>query len=137
MDIEIYDNIMDCVKHYFNSLNLPKNIKPDILEFEPSNPKYPIIIINEIRNIPNESFNNQFETVANLGYKVDIYAKTNILTKQQIARKLAKYCDECFTYLGLKQVSWNIFNQEGNNGELCHIITMYNANYFEQRKMIL
>lgn len=137
MDIEVFGKIKQGLEEHFENLELSKDLKPDVVEFEVSNPKYPLIIINEIRNIPNESFNNRYQTVANLGYKIDIYAKTKVLSKQEIARKLAKYCDEYLKCIGLKQVSWNIFNNDGNNGELCHIILMYNGNYFEQRQKII
>ena len=87
---------------------------------------------------PDSRFYGRLETVANLGYKVDIYAKQQTgVSKQEVARKLAKYCNDYLACIGLRQVSWNEIENDGIDGALYHIIVMYNANYLEQRQTIL
>lgn len=138
MDIQIYDDIKQGLKDHFNALNLSKSYNPSIVGFEPSKPTYPMVKIQESRNVPDERFRGRLETIANLGYKVDIYAKQQVgISKQDVARKLAKHCNDYLTCIGLRQVSWNEIENDGQNGDLYHIIVMYNANYFEQRQTIL
>lgn len=138
MDIQVYDSIKKGLEEYFNSLNLSKSYKPAVVGFEPSKPTYPMVKIQEIRNVPDSRFYGRLETVANLGYKVDVYAKQQTgVSKQDVARKLAKHCNDYLTCIGLRQVSWNEFENDGVNGDLYRVTVMYNANYFEQRQTIL
>ena len=138
MDIQVYDAIKDGLKAHFAALNLTKSYNPDIVGFEPSNPKYPMIKIDESRNVPYGNFTGKREKVASLGYRIDIYAKTTgSLSKQHIARTLAKHCEDYLNCIGLKLVSWNRFENDGLNGDLYHIIMMYNASYNENRQTIL
>lgn len=138
MDIQIYEDIKQGLKSHFKDLNLSKAYNPAVVGFEPSNPTYPMVKIQEPRNVPFESFRGRLETIANLGYKVDIYAKQQVgVSKQDVARKLMKYCNDYLTCIGLRLVSSNEIENDGQNGDLYHIILMFNANYFEQRKTIL
>ena len=138
MDIEVYDSIKKGLEEHFNSLNLSKSYKPAVVGFEPSKPTYPMVKIQEIRNVPDSRFYGRLETVANLGYKVDVYAKQQTgVSKQDVARKVAKHCNDYLTCKGLRQVSWNEFENDGVNGDLYRVTIMYNTNYFEQRKTIL
>ena len=141
MDIQIYENLKDCLTQYFASLNLAKEYNPPIVEVEPSSPTYPLLKFVEIRNVPYEQHRHHLETVANLGYRVDIYAKSiakNKTSKSTIARTIAKHCNDFLTMCKrLRQVSWNVFENDGVNGDLYHIVIMYSAPYYEQRKRIL
>lgn len=138
MDIEVYDSIKKGLEEHFNSLNLSKSYKPAVVGFEPSKPTYPMVKIQEIRNVPDSRFYGRLETVANLGYKVDVYAKQQTgVSKQDVARKLAKLNNDYLTCIGLRQVSWNEFENDGVNGDLYRVTIMYNTNYFEQRQTIL
>lgn len=138
MDIQVYDSIKQGLKDHFKGLNLTKSYNPSVVGFEPSNPTYPMVKIDESRNTPYESFRGRLETVADLGYKVDIYAKQQVgVSKQQVARTIAKYADDYLKCIGLRQVSWNYIENDGQNGDLYHIIIMYSAPYFEQKQRIL
>ena len=138
MDIQVYDTIKQGLKDYFKGLNLSKSFNPVVVGFEPSNPTYPMVKIQEPRNIPVEGFKGRLETVANLGYKIDIYAKQQVgVSKQDVARKLMKYCYDYLTCIGLRMVSQNEKQNDGQNGDLYHIILMFNGNYHEQRQTIL
>lgn len=142
MDINVYPTIKDGLKGHFSALyeqkKITKSYNPNIVGFEPSNPTYPMVKISESRNVPYDNFRGRLETVANLGYKVDIYAKTSgSITKQDIARSIAKNCNDYLTCIGLRQVSWNEVQNDGVNGDLYHIIVMYSGAYFEQRQIIL
>lgn len=138
MDIQVYDAIKKGLKDHFASLNLTKSYNPAVVGFEPSNPTYPMVKIDESRNVPYEGFRGRLERVANLGYKVDIYAKQQVGTsKQDVARKIAKHCEDYLQCIGLRLVSWNYIENDGQNGDLYHIIMMYNASYLENRQTIL
>ena len=96
-----------------------------------------MVIIDEVRNIPFDNYRGRAQTVANLGYKVDIYAKqSGSNTKQDIARVIAEHCNNYLTCIGLKQVSYNPISNDGQNGDLYHIIIMYSVSYFEQKQII-
>ena len=142
MDISIYPSIKQGLKGYFSKLFdekvFSKSYNPEIVGFEPAKPTYPMLKIDESRNKPYENYRGFRETVADLGYKVDIYAKTSgSISKQEIARTIAKHANDYLTCIGLRQVSWNYVENDGVNGELYHIIIMYSAPYLEQRQTIL
>lgn len=142
MDINVYPAIKQGLIEHFATLfeqgAFTKSFYPAIVGYEPSKPTYPMLKIQEIRNIPNDSFRGRLETVANVGDKVDIYAKTSgSIAKDDIARTILKHCNDYLTCIGLRQVSMNVIENDGQNGDLYHIIVMYNANYFEQRQTIL
>lgn len=143
MDIEIYDTIKSKLQDFLHSNEYIKSFMKSktydfVVGYEPSTPKYPYVKFSEIRNNPNPQFRGRLETVADLGYKVDIYAKTiNKSSKQDIARKIMKLVSDYLTCIGLRQVSMNIVENDGMNGDLYHIIIMYSADYFEQRKMLI
>lgn len=137
MDIQVYDAIKQGLKDHFVDLNLSKAYNPNVVGFSPSNPTYPMVKVQETRNVPSQFYGSR-ETIANLGYKVDVYAKQQVgVSKQDVARKLAKHCNDYMTCIGLRQVSYNEFENDGLNGDLYHIVLMYSANYFEQRQTIL
>ena len=137
MDIQIYEDLKNCLSKYISGLE--QSYSADVVEFEPSSPQYPLIKFVEVRNVPYEQHRGSLETVANLGYRVDVYAKTKgSKTKADIARYLAKHCNDFLTMCKrLRQVSWNVVENDGVNGALYHIIIMYSAPYFEQRRKIL
>ena len=79
MEIELYDNIKNGLQDHIKSLKLPKNQNPDVVGFEPSSPKYPLIIIDEIANNPYQNMRNNLQTVSDKSYRVDIYAETKVI----------------------------------------------------------
>ena len=141
MDIQIYDDLKNCLTKFFANLDLPKEWNVSVVEVEPSQPTYPLLKFVETRNVPFEQHRHHLETVANLGYRVDVYAKSiakNKTSKSTIARTIAKHCDDFLTMCKrLRQVSWNVFENDGVNGDLYHIVIMYSAHYYEQRRRIL
>ena len=139
MDINVYGELKECLSKYFENSNLAKGHKPTIVEFEPAQPSYPIIKFTEVRNVPYEEYRGSRQTVANLGYRADIYAKTyGKSSKSSIARESAKYCNDFLTMCkSLRLVSWNVVENDGANGELYHIIMTYSVPYYEQRKKFL
>lgn len=143
MDIEIYPAIKNGLKGHLTAQNYIKQFMGKgkyefVVGYEPTKPKYPYVKFAEIRNVPNESFRNPLYTIANLGYRVDVYAKIDgELQKDEIARQIAKLYNDYLICIGLRQVSWNYVENDGLNGDLYHIIIMYSTNYDEQRQRIL
>ena len=145
MEIELYDKIKEGLKNHIDSLALEFPYKPKpktkggevemVVEYEPSSPNYPYIQIVEVGNSPYQNMSHIRQTVRDMSYRVDIYAKTqNGVLKSKIARTLMKHCDEYLTFIGLKQISMNPFTNDGTNGELYHIVLMYSARYFENKQ---
>jgi hypothetical protein len=135
MEIELYDNIKKGLQDHIKSLNLSKSYNPSVVGFEPSEPSYPLVIIDEVNNVPYQNMRNFRQTVSDKSYRVDIYAETKgSISKQEIARMLMKHCNDYLTCIGLKQVSMNTFANDGTNGKLYHIVLMYSARYFENKQ---
>ena len=145
MQTELYDEIKKGLSQYIESLKLQYPYKPkpkkqgekveQVVGFSPSEPSYPLIIIDEVDNTPYQNMSNYRQTVASVSYKVDIYAKTSgSITKQAIARTLAEHCNDYLKCINLKQVSYNAFPNEGTNGAIYHITLMYSARYFENKQ---
>ena len=136
MQTELYDKIKEGLQDHFANLNLTEAYNPKkIVGFEPSSPTYPLIVVDEVDNTPYQNMSNYRQTVASVSYKIDIYAKTSgSITKQTIARELAKHCDNYCKCINLKQVSYNAFPNTGTNGAIYHITLMYSARYFENKQ---
>lgn len=138
MDINLYDMIKKGLKDYFSKLNLSKPYDVTIVGYEPSEPKYPLIVIDEVDNTPYENIQHYMQTVSSVSYKIDIYAETKgNIAKQTIARALMKYCDNYLKCINLKQVSMNTFPNEGINGKLYHIVLMYSNRFFENKQYFI
>lgn len=136
MDILFYDKVLEGLKAYNDSVD--ENYGNVVLSYPSVEPTYPYTVVEEIRNVVNPKFKSCYDKVANLGYKVDIYAKTKgKISKQTIARNIAKQVDKFFTnYVGLTQNSWNISELE-NDSSIYHIIISYTCNLHENRRKIL
>lgn len=135
MEIELYDNIKKGLQDHIKSLNLSKSYNPSVVGFEPSEPKYPLVIIDEVNNVPYQNMRSFRQTVSDKSYRVDIYAETKgSISKQEIARTIMKHCNDYLAGIGLKQVSMNTFAMDGTNGKLYHIVLMYSARYFENKQ---
>lgn len=136
MDIVVYDDILNGLKEY--NRNLAQNYGNNIVGIAPINPTYPLTVFDEIRNQANAAYNTPYDKVSSLGYRVDIFAKTKgNITKQSIARKLAKDIDNYLTnYVGLLQVSWNL-NELENDSSIYQITMTYSASLHENRRRII
>ena len=136
MDIQVYEDILGGLVAYNNKLE--ENYGNDIVATPTIDTTYPYTVFEEIRNTPLRSYNTCYDRVASIGYRVDVYAKNKgNITKQIIARRLAKEIDSYLTNnVGLTQVSWNISDLE-NDGSVYHIITTYVADLHENRRRIL
>lgn len=136
MDIVVYDDILNGLKEY--NRNLAQNYGNNIVGIAPIKPTYPLTVFDEIRNQANAAYNTPYDKVSSLGYRVDIFAKTKgNITKQSIARKLAKDIDNFLTnHVGLLQVSWNI-NELENDSSIYKITLTYSANLHENRRTII
>ena len=135
MDILAYDYIFSGLKEY-NS-NLTKNYGNAIVSYPTQNPTYPYTVFDEIRNVAHISYNTPYDKVASVGYRADIYAKTKgNVTKQEIARFIAKEVDKYLTNIGLLQVSYNVSELE-NDSSIYHIILTYSGNLYENRRKLI
>lgn len=137
MDIQIYENIYNGLESYMDA-NPSGLYSANLVHFPSASPSYPLVVFEEIRNQPSaHSYGEIQDIVANLGYRVRIYAKTKgSVSKMTIARSIAAAVDNFLThYVGLKQIS---FNPDPNaaDGEVYGLVVMYNTNYYENKQQI-
>jgi hypothetical protein len=132
MNIGVYDDILDGLTEY-NEIHSTENYGNSVVPFATSKPTYPYTVFDEIRNMPTR-YNSCHDKVSSLGYKVEIYAKTEgNITKQTIARKIAKLMDDFLSgIVGLKQVSFNA-NPLINDASIYQIIITYENSFHENR----
>ena len=132
MNIGVYDEILEGLKAY-NVQHSAENYGNSVVPYASSSPTFPLTIFDEIRNMPTR-YNSCHDKVSSLGYKVEIYAKTKgNITKQTIARKIAKLMDDFLSgIVGLKQVSFNA-NPLINDASIYQIIITYENSYHENR----
>lgn len=137
MDITVYDKILAALQAHNDSLE--QNYGNVVVGTAPSQPTYPLTVFDEIRNDPLQRTNiRPLDKVDNLGYEVEIYAKTKgSVSKQTIARKIAKEIDDFLTQvIGLRQLSMNPVPNI-NDSSIYRINLRYSAQYFENRAKIL
>ena len=135
MNIQAYDKIFYGLKSYNDSIE--QNYGNTIVSYPPNTPSYPLTIFEEIRNVPNASYNGRFEKISSVGYRCDIYAKTKgNVTKHTIARKIAQIVDNYMENIGLLRVSFNVSELE-NDSSIYHIIMTYSGNFHENRNNLI
>ena len=135
MDILFYEILKQELIEYNNSYDKPYG--NEIVPFATSNTTYPHTVFKEIRNTTNTQFDTPHDRVANVGYRIDVYAKTqNSIDKETIARQVAKLVDGFFTMKRVPRVSFNV-TFEGQNQSICHIMMTYNSNLSEFRRRFI
>lgn len=137
MVITVYDEIFEALKAYNNSLE--QNYGNTVVGSPPSSPTYPLTVFEEIRNDPLRRTNIKLlDRVDNLGYEVEIFAKTKgKIDKKIIAREIAKLLDDFLTnVIGLKLLSMNPVPNL-NDSSIYRINLRYSALYYENRAKIL
>lgn len=148
MDITVYDKLYEALEIALNEFNNKSGFKANISHYSPSEPKYPLIILTEVRNQPKSYFYSRRECVSSLGYRVDILAKTSIITlpnktkttqdKQQICRQLMQFiADFMQINIGINLISKNEFDSIGTQGELYQITLVFQQDYLENKEMFL
>ena len=135
MDILFYDILKQELTEYNEKIERPYgNV---IVPFATSKTTYPHTVFKEIRNTTNTQFDSPHDRVANVGYRIDVYAKTqNEIDKEAIARQVAKAMNDFFDFKRLPRVSFNV-SFEGQNQCICHIVMMYNGNLSEFRRRFI
>ena len=135
MDIEASELIYNALKAFVESKGNPYGCT--VVDEEPYNPTYPVIIISEIRNVSNTSFDTPFDRVASIGYSIDIYAQSmGDKTKKQIARELAKLADEYMCNQNFKRVGF-VPNGLVRDNSLHRILATYSGNLHENTRRII
>lgn len=135
MDIKAYEYMFNGLTEYNNSV--AQNYGNVIVKYPTTDTTYPHTIFTEIRNTANPNYNGCFERVANVGYRVDIYAKTKgNVPKSSIAREIALIVDKYLTNIGLTRVSFNAIELE-NKASIYHIIMTYSGNLYENKRKLI
>lgn len=145
MDITVYDKLYEALEIALNEFNNKSGFKANISSYSPDEPKYPLIIFTEVRNQPKSHFYSVRERVSSVGYRIDIFAKTAIITKtdktkevtnkQQICRQLMQFLTDFMQMnIGMNLISKNEFDSIGTQGELYQITLVFQQNYFENKE---
>ena len=135
MDIQFYDNLLKELKEYNKSL--PQNYGNVVVAFPTNNTTYPLTVFEEIRNVGNPNYRTCYDKLASVSYRADIYAKTKgSVSKQVIARNIAKDVDTFLIGKGLQQFSWNVIPLE-NDSSIYHIVIVYSGNLHENRRNLI
>lgn len=148
MDITVYDKLYEALETALQEFNTASGFSANISPYSPDEPKYPLIILTEVRNQPQRFFYSRRESVSSLGYKIDIFAKTQIVTKpdkkkevvnkQQICRQLMQFITDFMQInIGLNLISNNSFDSVGTQGELYQITLVFQQDYLENKEMFL
>lgn len=148
MDITVYDKLYEALEAALTEFNNASGFGATLSPYSPDEPKYPLVILTEVRNQPRNRFYGTRERVSSLGYRVDIFAKTALITKpnktkepytkQQICRQLMQFIAEFMEYkLGFNLISNNPFDSVGTQGELYQIILVFQQNYLENKEILL
>lgn len=148
MDITVYDKLYEALEIALNEFNNKSGFKANISSYSPDEPKYPLIIFTEVRNQPISRYTNYRDEISSLGYRVDIFAKTSVITlpnktkttknKQQICRNLMEFVVDFLQYkIGLRLISNNPFDSVGTQGELYQIVLVFQQNHNDKREMFI
>lgn len=149
MDITVYDKLYEALETALNEFNTKSGFKAQISPYAPDEPKYPLIILTEVRNQPKTHFYSRRERVSSLGYRIDIFAKTTpvtkqgtktkvVVNKQQICRQLMQFITDFMQMnIGMNLISKNEFDSVGTQGELYQITLVFQQNYFENKEYFL
>ena len=135
MDVLFYEKIKKELENHNEKYGKPYG--NEIVPHAVSQTHYPHTVFQEIRNTTNTQFNSCHDRVANVGYRIDIYAKNkNTLDREIIARQVAQIIDKFFAIRKVARVSFNVMF-EGHNQSICHIIMMYDSNLSEFRRSFI
>lgn len=137
MDTQVYSGIYQGLGNYLTQ-NASKCHNAKLVHFPATTPTYPYVIFDEIRNVQGRlSFGDNPDNISNLGYRVNIYAKTKgSKSKLDIARDVAQYVDNYCTNIGLRRVGYGQDPRVADS-ELYGVIMTYNANLYDNRKQII
>lgn len=132
MDIQVYNNIYSGLQTYIAEKGNPYGVT--VVNDVTTNTKYPFIFIEEPTNNVYGNYNGKFDRVANISYRIEVFAKDkNKTSKQQIARELAQLVDTFMTeVVGLTVISRNA-NTPTMDGALYRYTSMYNGYWHENR----
>jgi hypothetical protein len=135
MDIRTYDWIIRDLILYNDTIE--ENYGNVVCGVAPTEPTYPLTIIDEIKNVGIKQYHTMFDKLSNISYRIDIYAQdVGTISKQIVARTLAKELDTYMSnFVGLTQLSYNVIPIENDNS-LYHIVLIYIGNYHENRNNI-
>lgn len=136
MDIQINREICTALAEY--NKGLEKNYGNVVLDAPPVNKKYPLTVIQNIRDVANANYNSCYGRVSSKGYKVHIYAQDKgKISRVVIAETIAKNVDDFLgRQVGLIRESYNSIDLE-NEGTTLHIIMTYSGNLDEYRRKFI
>lgn len=145
MDITVYDKLYEALETALNEFNTKSGFKAQICPYEPSSPQYPLIILTEVRNQPKTKIYSRIEQISSLGYSVDIFAKSAVITtpdkkkvtvnKQQICRQLMQFITDFMQWqIGMNLISKNEDGAVATQGELYRIILVFQQSHNDNRE---
>lgn len=148
MDITVYDKLYEALEKALVDFNAKTGYNAALSPFEPQNPEYPLIIMYEVRNQPKTVLYSPREEISSMGYRVDIFAKTKLITppdgekksvdKQTICRVIMDFITNFMQKgIGLRLISNNPFPNVGTQGELYEIVLVFQRDHFDNREIFI
>jgi hypothetical protein len=130
MNDTLYEKLYNAFKNYLSS----GNINVNLTHFMPTKEaKFPLIILEEIRNVPIFVAKVGRQTASSIGLKFSIYAKSvGTETNQSIANNLVQEINRfMFTLNGIARASKNMIPNPDGNNSLYRIEVVYNLNTYD------
>lgn len=133
---ELYYAILEGLQEY-----MAAKCKYDVsvVEEEPSEPEYPLLIFKYLRDVPLTSKNGIIDKVSSVDFRLDIHAtQIDDESKTRVVQSIAATANDYLEIvLGLKKTSYNEHNYEGVLGGMKMAIITYSAQYLEPKQRII
>lgn len=140
MDITVYDKLYEATERAItDEFNADHDYKAALTKVAPSSPKYPLIVMEELTNQPHGKYYGSRERISTLGYKFEVTAKAfknklNVTVCREIMQFITDFMQN---KIGLSLISNNLFPREGQNGELCRIVLVFQRPFFENKETFI
>lgn len=139
MDITVYPNLYNAVEKAIAGFNKTVEYKVALKRKRTTGTKYPLVVMTEPTNLPSGKYYGSRERISVLGYKFDIYAKDykgkiDALVCREIMQFITDFMQN---HIGLGLISNNLFPEVDEQGELCHIVLVFQRKYYENKETFI
>lgn len=139
MDTTVYEKLYDVTKNGFADFNVKSAYKVKLSHVATKDTEYPLVVMEEITNLPRGKYYGSRERVSTLGYKFEITAKAfkgrlNVTVCREIMQFITDFMQN---KIGLSLISNNLFPREGTNGELCRIVLVFQRPFYENKETFI
>ena len=148
MDILVYDKLKDALDKMFVDFNEQTGYGVTVVKQEPQNPEYPLVVLEETRNVPRTRWFTRRQEISSMGYTVKIYAKSKTVTpkdgkktavdKQTMCRVIMDFITNFMQrVIGLQHISTNQNPINGTQGEVYGLILVFQGYHNDNREIFI